>query len=80
MVAHYVDKLSAWRVTLAPVVINAAAHVTFLVSGVGKAERLRDVLEGPKQPDLVPAQIVKPINGQLLWLVDAAAAARLEGG
>lgn len=79
VIAHYVHKLSAWRVTLTPVVINAAAQVTFLVSGADKAERLQEVLAGPYQPDLLPAQIVRPTDGSLLWLVDAAAAARLEG-
>jgi 6-phosphogluconolactonase len=74
VVAHYVDKLSAWRVTLTPVAINAAAHVTFVVSGAGKAERLREVLDGPHQPDVLPAQIVRPTDGRLLWLADAAAA------
>jgi len=78
VVAHYVDKLSAWRVTLTPVVVNAAAHVTFLVAGAGKAERLHQVLAGRYQPDVLPAQIVRPTDGQLLWLVDAAAAARLQ--
>jgi 6-phosphogluconolactonase len=74
VVAHYVDKLSAWRVTLTPLAINAAAHATFVASGMGKAERLREVLAGPYQPDALPAQIVRPTNGRLLWLVDAAAA------
>jgi 6-phosphogluconolactonase len=74
VVAHYVDKLSAWRVTLTPVAINAAAHVTFLISGAGKAERLQEVLDGPHQPDVLPAQIVRPTDGRLLWLADAAAA------
>jgi 6-phosphogluconolactonase len=85
VVAHYVrrqgrrpDKLGVWRITLTPIVINGAAHVIFLVSGAGKAERLREVLEGPYQPDVLPAQIVRPSDGQLLWLVDAAAAARLQ--
>jgi 6-phosphogluconolactonase len=80
VVAHYVDKLSAWRVTLTPVVFNAAAHVTFIVSGAGKAERLREVLAGPYQPDVLPAQVVRPTDGRLLWLVDAAAAAHLREG
>lgn len=77
VVAHYVDKLNAWRVTLTPVIINAAAHVTFIVAGSGKAGRLQEVLAGPYQPDVLPAQIVKPTNGRLLWLVDAAAAVDL---
>jgi 6-phosphogluconolactonase len=77
VVAHHVPRLSAWRVTLTPAVINAAAQVTFLVAGAGKAERLREVLKGSHQPDVLPAQIVSPTGGQLLWLADAAAASRL---
>jgi 6-phosphogluconolactonase len=79
VVAHHVDKQSAWRVTLTPVAINAAVHVIFIVSGAGKAERLRQVLAGPYQPDILPAQIVRPTHGRLLWLVDAAAAVHLRG-
>ena len=80
VVAAFVDKLSAWRVTLTPVVLNAAAQVTFVVSGAGKAEQLREVLAGPYQPDVLPAQMVRPTDGRLLWLVDAAAAAHLREG
>jgi 6-phosphogluconolactonase len=79
VLAHYVEKLEAWRVTLTPAVINAAANVTFVVTGSAKAERLRQVLTGPYQPDVLPAQIVNPVRGRLRWLVDAAAAASLEG-
>jgi 6-phosphogluconolactonase len=79
VVAHYVDKLRAWRVTLTPVVINAAAQVTFIVSGAGKADPLRQVLTGPYRPDALPAQIVRPIGGRLLWLTDEEAVAHLRG-
>jgi 6-phosphogluconolactonase len=78
VVAYYVEKLRAWRVTLTPVVINAAANVTFVVSGAGKAECLSRVLTGPYQPDVLPAQIVRPADGHLLWLLDVDAAAQLE--
>jgi 6-phosphogluconolactonase len=78
VVGHTVSKLNAWRVTLTPVAINAAANVTFLVSGATKAERLNQVLTGPYQPDVLPAQIVQPVKGRLLWLVDSAAAAQLK--
>jgi 6-phosphogluconolactonase len=71
--AHYQDR-PARRVTLTPPAINAARQVMFLVSGAGKAETLRDVLNGPYQPDVLPAQIVRPAAGSLSWLVDAAAA------
>ena len=75
--ACYVDELRMWRLTLTPVVINAAAEVMFLVTGAGKAGMLKRVLEGPYQPDLLPAQIVRPTDGSLRWMVDEAAAADL---
>jgi 6-phosphogluconolactonase len=65
------------RVTITPVVINAAARVVFLVSGTAKAERLRAVIAGEHNPDELPSQIVRPLHGQLTWLVDTDAAARL---
>ncbi len=75
--ANYVRKLAAWRVTLTAPLINQAAHVTFLVSGAAKAEALRRVLSGRYQPETLPAQLIRPTNGQLRWLMDVAAAAGL---
>jgi len=78
VMAQYVEVVSMWRITLTPVVINSAKDILFIVSGAEKAERLHDVLKGPFQPEVLPAQIIKPARGRLLWLVDKAAAGRLE--
>ena len=72
--APWVEKLRAHRITLSPPVLNHAAGVLFLVAGEDKAETLRAVLHGEVQPDRLPAQVVRPIRGDLLWLVDQAAA------
>jgi 6-phosphogluconolactonase len=72
--APWVEKLGAHRITLTPLVLNHAAAVVFLVAGSEKAEVLRDVLTGPYQPDVLPAQIVRPVVGTLSWLVDRSAA------
>jgi 6-phosphogluconolactonase len=77
VMAQYIATASMWRVTLTPVVINAAAAVMFLVSGREKATTLCRVLEGPYRPDELPAQVVAPREGCLRWLVDAAAAVEL---
>ncbi|MFB3887252.1 MAG: 6-phosphogluconolactonase [Thermodesulfobacteriota bacterium] len=78
--AKFVEVVSMWRITLTPAAINAAKEVIFLVSGAEKAERLHDVLEGPIQPQVLPAQMIKPVDGRLVWLVDGAAARFLKGG
>lgn len=78
VVAHCVAGVpQPWRVTLTPPALNAAANVIFLVAGAGKAARLKQVLQGTLQPDVLPAQIVQPGVGRLLWLVDVAAASLL---
>jgi 6-phosphogluconolactonase len=78
VVAKSVAEVGMWRITLTPVVLNAAAEVVFLVAGADKAAMLHRVLDGPVRPDELPAQIVAPHNGRLRWVVDADAAARLE--
>jgi 6-phosphogluconolactonase len=77
VMAHYVEIVGRWRLTLTPVVINAARQVAFLVSGAGKAEAVQRVLAGPYQPLVLPAQVIRPHSGELHWLLDAPAAARL---
>jgi 6-phosphogluconolactonase/glucosamine-6-phosphate isomerase/deaminase len=70
--------ISAWRITLTPPVINAAAQVAFLVSGKEKAPMLHRVIDGAYLPAELPAQMIAPCDGHLRWLVDAAAANGLQ--
>ncbi len=77
VVAQYVEVMTTWRVTFTAPLINAARQVAFLVEGAGKAQTLWNVLKGPYQPDVWPSQLIQPITGELHWLVDASAAARL---
>jgi 6-phosphogluconolactonase len=77
--AEYAQAVSAWRVTLTPVIINAAAVVAFVVTGGAKAAIVRKVLEGPHRPHELPAQLIAPAAGHVLWFVDAPAAAALRG-
>lgn len=77
VIAHYVEKLDTWRITLTPPVINNAAYVVFLVTGEKKAQRLNEVRNGDYQPDVLPSQIIKPTDGHLIWYVDEGAASQL---
>jgi 6-phosphogluconolactonase len=70
---------TATRITLTAPAINAARHVRFLVAGADKAATLAQVLEGPHDPARYPAQLIAPRDGDLVWLVDAAAATGLRG-
>lgn len=60
------------RITLTLPVINSARMVVFLVSGKAKASVLRDVTEGGDRH--LPASLVKPGEGRLLFLADTEAA------
>lgn len=73
-VANPVPKLNTTRLTLTVPVLNAGRIVAFLVGGAGKAGTLAAVLDGPERPDELPAQLIRPIDGPLHWLVDRAAA------
>src|SRR5258708_6394583 len=77
VVAVEVDAEPRDRLSITPPVINNALRVMFLVAGQGKAAAVKDVLEGPRDPDRFPAQIVAPHNGEVIWLLDKAAASLL---
>ena len=79
VLCHYVDAQKGWRITLTPPVINAARTVVFIAAGAGKSAVLKEIMEGPFRPDTLPAQIVRPAGGTLLWMLDREAAALLRG-
>jgi 6-phosphogluconolactonase len=62
------------RLTVTPPVIREARLTIALVAGADKAEALARVLDGPWDPDRTPGQLARAG----LWIVEAAAAARLD--
>lgn len=67
------------RVSLSGKVINNAQRVAFLVTGAGKAEKVREIIERRKDvKDIYPAAKVKPVSGNLVWFLDREAAIELE--
>lgn len=74
--AHY-QRRPAQRVTITPILFNEARRVVFLVSGESKSRTLANVLYGDYDPDLLPAQRIRLVDGELIWLVDRPAASKL---
>ena len=66
------------RLTFTPPILNAARHVLFLVTGAEKADAVQAVLEGEYNPEEYPAQIVRPASGDVVWMLDEAAAGKLK--
>ena len=76
-VAVEVDAAQRKRITLTPPVLNKAGRVMFIVSGSNKAEAVKAALEGTRDPDKYPAQIIDSNPGEVIWLLDRAAASKL---
>ena len=76
-VANDVREVNMWRITLTAPVLNRGREVLFLLEGADKAEPLRDVLLGAYDPESKPTQLIRPDNGKVTLLLDAAAAAKL---
>lgn len=77
VVSNWVGKLFTDRITLTPPVLNNAARVIFMVHGAEKAPALKAVLEGPYEPAQLPAQMIQPKKGRVVWLADPSAAGML---
>lgn len=77
-VANYVEKFQSWRITLTSGAINRARNIIFLVAGADKAPALKEVIEGPRNPEQYPSQLIEPNYGALLWMIDESAASLLK--
>ena len=75
--APYVAKFQTHRLTLTPPIINAARRIVISVAGSEKAPALAGAITGPFQPKTYPVQVIRPVHGTVVWLVDRAAAALL---
>ncbi len=74
----FIEKVGAYRITFTPPLLAQAAAMLYLVAGAEKADMLLTVLEGTTaEPDKYPAQGIGARDGETLWLLDKAAAAKL---
>jgi 6-phosphogluconolactonase len=75
--ANQVPQKDTWRITLTWPVINHASSVFFLIGGRNKAELVKEVFTGPRDPDRLPSQLIWPAEGILTLILDKDAAALL---
>jgi 6-phosphogluconolactonase len=76
--AVMLDETRHHRVTLTLPVINRARNVVFFVSGKNKAAVLERILN--QRNASLPASMVKPKKGNLMFLIDREANSELGSG
>lgn len=65
------------RLTLTFFAINAARNIWIIVTGESKAARLQNIFEGTRNVESTPVAGIDPNDGELIWMLDKAAAALL---
>ena len=75
--ANQVPQKDTWRLTLTWPVINQASSVFFLIGGKSKAELVKEVFTGQRDPERLPSQLIWPSSGILTLILDRDAAAQL---
>jgi 6-phosphogluconolactonase len=77
VVANYAENSTtgkSWRITMTAPFVNKARNVIVMLNGAKKAQRLKEVLEGPREPQRLPIQLIQPTEGKMTWLIDTGAA------
>lgn len=65
------------RITMTLPLLNQARHIVFIITGKEKSRIVQKVFQDSKTR--LPAQKIRPPNGQVTWLMDRGAAAFLTG-
>ncbi|KAL3315350.1 hypothetical protein Ciccas_006015 [Cichlidogyrus casuarinus] len=65
------------RVTMTLPVICNSRNIVFIVTGEGKADILKKLLKDNLTGVEYPCNLIQPINGELVWLVDESAGKKL---
>ena len=77
VIANHVPQKDTWRISLTWTVINQAAEVVFEIAGPAKTAVVSEVFIGPRDPERLPSQLIRPTSGRLLVQLDEIAAAKL---
>ncbi|MEG0852029.1 MAG: 6-phosphogluconolactonase [Flavobacterium sp.] len=72
--AYYLEPQKMFRITLTAPLINKAEKIIVIAFGEKKAPALKEVTTGEYNPTTYPMQLIKPVSGELLFLVDKSAA------
>lgn len=74
--AYYLESQNMDRITLTAPLINKAREIVVITFGASKSHALNEVLQGEYNPHQYPMQLIRPLDGKLLFLTDQAATHR----
>jgi 6-phosphogluconolactonase len=75
--ANHVAALGADRITMTYPLLNAARLILFVVAGSDKAAAVRAVRQPDPDGAPLPASLVRPEEGRVIWVLDRGAAGGL---
>jgi len=73
----WLEAQNMYRITLTAPVVNMANNIAFMVTGANKRDALYMVLDGERNEERYPSQLIQPVKGELHWFVDQEAGFRL---
>ncbi|MEO5980130.1 MAG: 6-phosphogluconolactonase [Chryseolinea sp.] len=73
----FIPEVNMYRITFTAPLINAARKIAFLVYGASKAIAVKHILKDNRNIEIYPAQLIEPVDGELIWFLDEAAAKQL---
>ena len=74
----FLEETSSYRITMTAPLINEAHAVAFLVYGETKAHAVHEVIEGKRDSETYPAQLIVSEEGTVHWFLDGEAAKNLK--
>lgn len=74
VVSLFLPSQNMHRISLTPVLVNIADSIVFLATGASKASVIKEVMNGDFNPEKYPAQLIRPVIGELHWFMDEVAA------
>ena len=76
--AVWAAHLNAWRITLTPDAILDARAIVMIVAGAKKADAVHAAVDAPRDVARWPAQLLREADDRVEWIIDRAAASRLD--
>lgn len=73
----WVEEVHMYRVTMTAKLINLSRHIVFFLYGQGKAAAVHNIIQRERNIEEYPAQLIRPVQGDLHWFIDRAAASNL---